>query len=96
MARQGKTRSTRSGGARANGGGGQAPAATAPAPKKPFNPLRFFSEVRQEGRKVTWTSRQETIVSTIMVVIMATLAAIFFFAVDSLISWIINTLLGLG
>jgi len=96
MARQGKSKTAaRTSGARANSGG-SAPAAPAAAPKKPFNPLRFFSEVRQEGRKVTWTSRQETIVSTIMVLIMATLAAIFFFGVDSLISWIINSLLGLG
>ena len=94
MANKGKTRSqTRSNGARATSGG-SAPAAA--APKKPFNPLRFFTEVRQEGRKVTWTSRQETIVSTIMVVIMATLAALFFFAVDSLISLAIDFLLALG
>jgi len=52
--------------------------------------------VRQEGRKVTWTSRNETIVSSIFVLVMATLAAIFFFGVDSFIGMVINFLLGLG
>ena len=68
----------------------------APAKKKPFNPLRFFSEVRQEGRKVTWTSRQETIVSTIMVVIFTIIAGIFFWAVDSIIGWTVQLMLNLG
>jgi len=71
-------------------------AASAPAPKKPFNPLRFFAEVRQEGRKVTWTGRRETLISTIMVVVMSIVAALFFFAVDSLLGFIVRNLLGLG
>ena len=64
--------------------------------KKTVNPFRFIGEVRQEGRKVTWTSRNETIVSSIFVLVMATLAAIFFFGVDSFIGMVINFLLGLG
>ncbi|MEO1040628.1 MAG: preprotein translocase subunit SecE [Pseudomonadota bacterium] len=61
-----------------------------------MNPFKFFSEVRQEGRKVTWTPRRETIISTIMVLIVSIIAAIFFFAVDSALSFIINFILGLG
>ena len=95
MAKDNKSRQPAKTGARGQGGA-SSNAAAAPARKKSVNPLKFFSEVRQEGRKVTWTSRQETIVSTIMVVIMAVIAAIFFFAVDSLIGWVINFLLGLG
>lgn len=69
----------------------------APAPKKKrTNPFQFFQQVRQEGRKVTWTSRQETVVSTIMVLIMASLAALFFFGVDSAISFAITQILRLG
>lgn len=71
-------------------------AAAAPAPKKPFNPLRFFAEVRQEGRKVTWTGRRETLISTIMVLVMSVVAALFFFAVDSALGFIVQNLLGLG
>lgn len=94
MARQAKTRQPARSGAGAKDGGKTA--APAPARKKSFNPFRFLREVRQEGRKVTWTSRQETIVSTVMVLIMATFAAVFFFLVDSAISLSIDFLLALG
>jgi preprotein translocase subunit SecE len=47
------------------------------------NPAEFFQQVRQEGRKVTWATRQEVTVSAIMVLILVSIAAIFFFLVDS-------------
>lgn len=92
MAKQGKTRPPAKAGASGQGGGSSA----APARKKTTNPLKFLGEVRQEGRKVTWTSRNETIISSILVFIMATLAAIFFFGVDFVISTVVNFILGLG
>ena len=66
------------------------------AESKGFNPVRFFSEVRQEGRKVTWTSRRETVITTIMVLIMVTLAGLFFFVVDWILSAIVQFLLNIG
>ena len=50
--------------------------------KKRTNPLEFIQQVRSEGSKVTWTSRNETLVSTIMVLIMVVIMAMFFFALD--------------
>ena len=50
--------------------------------KKKTSPLEFLQQVRNEGTKVTWTSRNETMVSTIMVLIMVVIMAIFFFVVD--------------
>jgi preprotein translocase subunit SecE len=50
--------------------------------KKKTNPLEFLQQVRSEGSKVTWTTRNETLVSTIMVMIMVAIMAVFFFAVD--------------
>lgn len=50
--------------------------------KKKTSPLEFLQQVRNEGTKVTWTSRSETMVSTIMVLIMVVIMAIFFFVVD--------------
>lgn len=96
MARNSKTRQPVQSGASGKAGASSNAAASAPARKKTTNPIKFLGEVRQEGRKVTWTSRRETIISTIMVLIMATIAAIFFFAVDSVIGWIINFLLSFG
>ena len=62
--------------------------------RKGGGPFRFFGEVRAEARKVTWATRQEVTVSTIMVIIMAIMAAIFFFLVDltagSIIRWILS------
>jgi preprotein translocase subunit SecE len=54
-------------------------------PRRRGGPFRFFGEVRSEGRKVTWATRQEVTVSTIMVVMMAVAAALFFFIVDTLL-----------
>lgn len=50
------------------------------------NPLQFIQQVRTEVSKVTWPGRREVIMTSVMVFIIATLAAIFFFFVDSLIS----------
>ncbi len=58
------------------------------------NPLQFLQQVRSEVSKVTWPSRRETTVTTIMVFIMVFLAAIFFFVADQIMSWGIGLLLG--
>lgn len=44
--------------------------------------LKFISQTRQEGRKVTWTGSRETITTTILVLIMVVLFGLFFFVVD--------------
>ena len=49
------------------------------------NPFQFMQQVRAETAKVTWPTRREVVVTTIMVLIMATLTAIFFFLVDFVI-----------
>ena len=41
---------------------------------------KFFREVRAEARKITWTSRRETWITSVMVAIMVILAAFFFCA----------------
>ena len=49
------------------------------------NPMKFIQEVRAEISKVVWPTRRETLLTTVMVFIMAALTAIFFFLVDLLI-----------
>ncbi|HEX2562089.1 preprotein translocase subunit SecE [Phenylobacterium sp.] len=51
-------------------------------PKKKTPPAQFFREVRAEARKITWTSRKETWITSVMVGIMVALAAVFFLVVD--------------
>ncbi|MBX3486040.1 preprotein translocase subunit SecE [Phenylobacterium sp.] len=48
---------------------------------------KFAMEVRAEARKITWTSRKETWITSVMVAIMVVLAAFFFFVVN----WLLNT-----
>ncbi len=70
-------------------------AALAP-PKKPFNVVQFFREVRLEARKITWTSRRETWITSVMVAIMVVLAMVFFALVDLGVSFSVNQILKLA
>jgi preprotein translocase subunit SecE len=56
--------------------------ATPDAPRKRVGVIQFFREVRAEARKVTWTSRSETWITSVMVFIMVVLTALFFVVVD--------------
>jgi preprotein translocase subunit SecE len=60
------------------------------------SPGEFIRQVRQETAKVTWPTRKETGVTTIMVFIMVVIAAIFFLLVDQVLSFGVKFLLGLG
>ena len=59
------------------------------------NPVQFVNEVRSEASKVVWPTRKEAGVTTLMVFIMATLVAIFFFFVDQILAWGVDILLRL-
>ncbi|MFN4284129.1 MAG: preprotein translocase subunit SecE [Alphaproteobacteria bacterium] len=59
-------------------------------------PFQFLQQVRQEVAKVTWPTRKETTVSTIMVFVMVFIAAIFFFVVDQVLSFAVRFIMGLG
>ncbi len=65
-------------------------------PRRRGGPFRFFGEVRAEARKVTWATRQEVTVSTIMVLVMGVAAAIFFYLVDLLLRLLIGGVLNIG
>ena len=60
-----------------------------------LNPQKFFHEVRVEAGKIVWPSQKQTIQSGIMVAIMTTLLALFFFGTDSAFHAIVKALLGL-
>jgi preprotein translocase subunit SecE len=53
-------------------------------------------EVKAEMMKVTWPTRRETMVTTGLVFAMATVAAIFFFVVDQVISLGVRALFNVG
>jgi preprotein translocase subunit SecE len=60
-----------------------------------LNPIKFLQEVRTEIGKVTWPSRNETMISTVMVLVMVTIASIFFLAADQIIAWGVQLLLSI-
>ncbi len=58
------------------------------------SPFKFLQEVRAEAQKVTWPTRRETMITTIMVFVMVALAGLFFFAADQLIRYVVTLILG--
>ena len=60
-----------------------------------LSPFKFLQEVRTETNKVTWPSRREVMITTIMVFVMVALSSIFFFAADMIIRFLVTFLLGI-
>ena len=60
------------------------------------NPSLFLRQVKQEVSKVTWPSRKEAVAGTVMVLVLSSLAATFFFVVDLFFAWIMKIVLGFG
>ena len=46
------------------------------------NPAQFIQQVRSEVSKVVWPTRREVFLTTIMVFVMSSIAALFFGLVD--------------
>ena len=58
------------------------------------NPVQFMQQVRAEVAKVSWPSRREVVLTTIMVFIMAALTATFFSLVDMAIRFGLRLIIG--
>ena len=58
-------------------------------------PGEFIRQVRAETAKVVWPSRQDTVRTSILVLIMTTILSLFFFAVDSAFAALVRVLLSL-
>jgi preprotein translocase subunit SecE len=61
-----------------------------------FSPFKFMQEVRAETEKVTWPSRRETAITTVMVFVMVAIASVFFLISDQIIRIVVTLLLGIG
>ena len=60
------------------------------------SPFKFLQEVRQEVAKVTWPSRRETTITTVMVFVFAAAAGVFFLMADQVIRMTVTFVLGIG
>ncbi len=64
--------------------------------EKKSSPVEFVGQVRSEMKKVTWPSRRETMVSTIAVFIMVTIASLFLYFADQIIAWAVRLIMSIG
>jgi preprotein translocase subunit SecE len=60
------------------------------------SPIKFMQEVRAETQKVTWPTRRETAITTVMVFIMVAIASVFFLISDQIIRFLVTLVLGIG
>jgi len=58
------------------------------------NPFQFIQQVRAEVSKVVWPTRRETLLTTVMVFIMAALTATFFSLIDLIIRFCLSLIIG--
>jgi preprotein translocase subunit SecE len=56
--------------------------------------MEFVEQVRAETSKVTWPTRKETGITTVMVMIMVFFASLFFLGADTVLSWVVGLVLG--
>jgi len=61
-----------------------------------ISPFKFLQEVRAEAQKVTWPTRKETTVTTMMVFVMVFVASIFFLLADQIMRFGFSFLLGIN
>ena len=59
-------------------------------------PQEYYRQVKAEMQKVTWPTKQETIVSTIAVFVMVIIASLFLFMADQVMSYIVGLILSIG
>lgn len=60
------------------------------------SPVEFMQQVGAETKKVVWPTRRETAITTLMVVVFAFVASIFFFLVDMILRYGVTFVLGIG
>ena len=59
------------------------------------NPFTFMQQVRSEISKIVWPTRNETLISTAMVLAMVALASLIFLLADQVIGWVVTTMLSM-
>ena len=73
--------------------GGSIPSAPAKEDEFMKNPLRFLQEVKQEAFKITWPTKKDTVTGSLMVFVLASLAAVFFLLLDQILKFFLEIIL---
>ena len=58
-----------------------------------INPLKFIQSVKQEAFKVTWPTKRDVLIGSLMVFVLASIAAIFFLLLDQLYRFFLDLIL---
>jgi|TARA_B110000438_G_scaffold216464_1_gene209020 preprotein translocase subunit SecE len=61
-----------------------------------FNPLKFVQSVKQEAFKVTWPSKRDVMIGSLMVFVLATIASIFFLLLDQIYRFLLDIILNIN
>ena len=61
-----------------------------------INPFKFIQSVKQEAFRVTWPTRKDVTVGTLMVFVLATIAAIFFLLLDQIYKFLLDIILNIN
>ena len=58
-----------------------------------INPLKFIQSVKQEAFRVSWPTKKDVMVGTLMVFVLATIAAILFLLLDQIYRVLLDIIL---
>lgn len=61
---------------------------------KSFKPLSFYHQVKEELKKVVWPTRQNTISTSIVVVVVVGLVTVYLGVVDAIVSRLAQLVIG--
>lgn len=69
---------------------------TSTAEKPKSGLVDFARETKREIEKVTWPTRKEITMTTVLIVIFALITGVFFLVVNSGLGFVVSKLLGMG
>ena len=61
-----------------------------------INPLKFVQSVKQEAFKITWPTKREVAIGSLMVFVLATIASIFFLFLDQIYKFLLDLILAIN
>ena len=73
--------------------GGSIPYAHAKRGKEMINPLKYIQQLKQEAFKVTWPKSKEVALGSLMVFVLASIAAVFFLLLDQIYKFLLDIIL---
>ena len=58
-----------------------------------INPFRFIQSVKQEAFRVTWPTRKDVMLGALMVLLLSTVASLFFLLLDQIYRFLLDLIL---